>query len=143
MNWLAFSCVIKLLHFLTKEHMDIYENWWKSESSGDNQCFNKCSSNWIQQEGPSIKKYFVVFKAYSKPFEEKNFLQSFRWLNILFSYRCEIVLKHLLASFQKPVELIKLVVHVFYVIMFICKFCNPSLHCLNTVTINSSCTPDI
>ena len=40
-------------------------------------------------------------------------------LNILFSYRCEMIHKAFLASFQKVEELIKLVMHVLCAIMFV------------------------
>ena len=94
------------------------------------------------RKGHSLKSILWYLKLIQKLLR-KNFYSCkvLDDLNILFSYRCEMIFKAFLTSFQKVEELIKLLMHDLCAIMFICKFCNPSLHSLNIVTINSKCTP--
>lgn len=94
------------------------------------------------RKGHSLKSILWYLKLIQKLLR-KNFYSCkvLDYLNIYFSYRCEMILKAFLASFQKVEELIKLIMHVLCATMFICKFFNPGLDSLNVITITSKCTP--
>lgn len=73
----------------------------------------------------------------TKQYHQQQTLYFFKVLsdfNVLFSCRHEMIFRAYLASFQKVKKLIKLVLHILYAIMFICKFCNPSHYSLNITT---------